>query len=197
MKNTNKLAFANKILLWLVVCCLIVIGIVLLQRDGGKVGQITIDNHGDFYNTEELYHGTPKDTKKSATLSYTESTVDGFVFLRINAEHWDFEEATACYSIVNGQVHWNVDSGWTYLLTDGTDHIYYTFVPKNSSLENMPIIADEIVKVAGDINPSQYHATAREGFMYVRFSAVAAPAANAQGDEATCAHAAWEELNKE
>ena len=196
MKNTNKLAFANKILLWLVICFLLVIGIVLLQRGGGKVGQITIDNHGDFYNTEELYHGTPKDTKKSATLSYTDSTVDSFVFLRVSAEHWNFEETTSCYSIVNGQVHWNVDSDWTYLLTEGTEQIFYLFVPKNSILEKIPIIADDIVKVAVDINSTQYHLTAREGMMYARFSAVAVKETEKQGDEYTRAHAAWDRMGK-
>ena len=196
MNKSKKLSFANKILLWLIICCLIVMSVVLFQRSTGKVGEITIENHGDFYNTEELYHGTPKDTKKSATLSYTDSTVDSFVFLRVSAEHWNFEETTSCYSIVNGQVHWNVDSDWTYLLTEGTEQIFYLFVPKNSILEKIPIIADDIVKVAVDINSTQYHLTAREGMMYARFSAVAVKETEKQGDEYTRAHAAWDSMGK-
>lgn len=191
VNRSKKLSFANNTLLWLIACCLIVAGVVLLQRDAGKVGQITIEEQGDFYTTEELYIGTPKDTKKSATLTYTDASVDSFVFLRVNAQYWQFDEATSCYSTVNGQVHWNVDSVWTYFLTEEEEQIYYIFVPADSTLEKMPIVADEIVKVAGDINPSQYHATAREGLMYAEFSAVAAYAAEKQGDEAVRAKAAW------
>lgn len=196
VRNTKKCSCGKKILLWLIICCLIAAGMVMLLCGGGKVGQITVDNRGDFYNTEELYHGTPKDTKKTATLSYTQSTGDSFVFLKVNAENWSFEVTTACYSTLNGQVYWNVDSGWTYFLTEGKEQIFYMFVPEKTTLENVPIIADEIVKVATDVNYSKYHATAREGRMDASFSAVAVKDTGKQTDVFIRAQAAWEKVTE-
>ena len=136
----------------------------------------------------------PKDTVKTVELTYTQTNTDSFVFVRVNAENWAFEETSCRYSMLDQRVYWYVDSGWTYLLSDGTSQVYYTVVPAGGFLAEKPVVAEETVYVADEITHHEYHQEAQQGTMSATFDGFAAPMDDKFDSEAESAAAAWNEI---
>ena len=119
-------------------------------NDGARIlafGQLEINEESDgiLNTTENAYEFifTPGvNLKKDITVSFGGSEADTFLFVVLDTPGWQRVDDDADRGFKRENLlSWSVADGWTYLQSDGNQHVYYMLLDANTILEGQQVIA--------------------------------------------------------
>ena len=116
---------------------------------------------GDEEDGENIYSLTP-DTEiaKDPTITVTGGTVDCWVFVEVKKSE-NFDE----------YMEYALADGWSKL--DGEDDIYYREVLDSAEMKQIPVLADNKVKVKSGVTQAQLDAMEEKDYPTIEFTAYA------------------------
>lgn len=108
-----------------------------------RFGALTLEESGDFYETNKLRMIPGVDLTKTATVSFAGSESATFVFVEMQLPHWGTADNATFSFAINGKtaLQWRVADGWTFLRVDGGTYVYYRELPPNTVLDAVDVIA--------------------------------------------------------
>lgn len=133
-----------------------------------KIKDITVNETGNSVTDGKWIITPGVDIEKQATVNFEGSEMACYVFCEVKTEGWTRSGTdNYSYSYSDGTLSgldWKVDNSWTYLedTSDPSgsvkkdDVVYYKLVEANTSLNNVPILADNgKISVSEDLTRSQ------------------------------------------
>ena len=166
-------------------------------KDSARVitfGNLTLAENGVDNATGENFYILPGvDIQKEVTVSFTGSEAAVFVFVKANTPGWD-RNGNIFYK-GTGLLEWTVDTAnWTYLTSNGNDHVYYTFLKPGETLDKVDFILNDTVKV-GTKDRTSYNSITGDLQINVTAYAVQANGFITSDNMAVNAANAWAALN--
>lgn len=123
------------------------------QDSGGDAARVisfsrvTLDETGDFYESNKLRIIPGHDLTKRAQISFGGSESATYIFVEVSVSAanslWSVSADGKTFSVHDGVMTWAVADGWTFLKQSGSSYIYYLSLLPNTALESKDFIADE------------------------------------------------------
>lgn len=155
------------------------------------MGDILLTESGDFYDdlNEKLMIVPGVDLAKKALLAYEGSEAACYLFIEVTAAQWETEDHYI-YSAAEGKIVWSVDDFWTYLESEGNQHIYYRVLAPNVEIQDQDIIKEGKVVVSDLLTKTELGALSGLS-LTLRATAVQLDGFGDYPTEAEHAQAAW------
>lgn len=188
-------------LLYLVLASFLLTGVtfskyITVSRGGDAarviaMGDIQLTETGDFYDDQgqKLMITPGVDLAKKAVLDYEGSEAACYLFVEVAAENWETADYYL-FSAVDGKIAWSVDDFWTYLESEGDNHIYYRVLAPNVEIQDQDIIKEGKVVVSDLLTKTELGALSGLS-LTLRATAVQLDGFGDYPTEAEHAQAAW------
>ncbi len=208
MKNNLAKIPLKSFLLYLCIALFLTTGVTfskyITSSNGGdsarvaKFGELslyeTVD--GTKVTTQNLIYTPGVNITKNPAVDFESNELAAYVFVKIDAENWTFNNTDNSFSITNeseepkDRLKWTVNTTAWKKLTVDNETVYYIYVPAGTELKDVPIIKDNQITVSSDITNSELNKIQNK-ISNVKFTSYAVQA-NGFEDALT----AWDSVSK-